>query len=462
MKALKTFLKKSFILLLVVALNHLNAVMPMIVDNPTQNIWQQAKDAIDKSRFVQQVNHWADQIKRYQDMIEKAQSTINQLNKVNDILLKTNQFMNGSILNIPNPMGLVENATQIAKNVKSNALALQESAKKYNLAEKFLLRNIASKCPELDMNKINPKTKEIFFSDKGKEKSAARQALENLANALGNTQITTTQDITTSLSGRVLADFICKTKERELLEIEKQEILAKAQTCLISKNFQCYGDSLYKSKQIDLKIFKEAQVRTFKLFSSLRNRGASLTQELSVKNPIYAKEGYCSKQNIDGKDYCFSNTLEIERLINTFEKDNSSYIERLEKATNQETKAKVYADFKQKFEMLNTQILLNIANNLNFMNQTLSLMASAYSDTYYKQQNIIMTSFLNPPESVKKKFLKINKETSQVFRANLNKFGLPTLQLPDVEKSFIMTQGGNIATEKFEQMKNNITQGWDE
>lgn len=74
----------------------------MIVDNPTQNVWQQAKDAIDKSRFVQQVNHWADQIKRYQDMIEKAQSTINQLNKVNDILLKTNQFMNGSILNIPN------------------------------------------------------------------------------------------------------------------------------------------------------------------------------------------------------------------------------------------------------------------------------------------------------------------------------------------------------------------------
>lgn len=93
-------------------------------------------------------------------------------------------------------------------------------------------------------------------------------------------------------------------------------------------------------------------------------------------------------------------------MINTFEKDNSSYIERLKGATNQETKAKIYADFKQKFEMLNTQILLNIANNLNFMNQTLSLMASAYSDTYYKQQNIIMPSFLNPPESVKKSFYK--------------------------------------------------------
>ncbi|EKE89869.1 hypothetical protein OUM_1176 [Helicobacter pylori R038b] len=461
MKALKTFLKKSLVLLLAVALNHLNAVA-MIVDNPTQNAWNGAKRAWDESKWAKHLATITERIKLAQDTLDRANQTLNSINKVNDVLNKTNQFLTGSILNIPNPIGLVENATQIAKNVKSNALALQESAKNYNLAEKFLLRNIASKCPELDMNKINPKTKEIFFSDKGKEKSAARQALENLANALGNTQITTTQDITTSLSGRVLADFICKTKERELLEIKKQQYLAQAQTCLISKNFQCYGDFLSQSKQIDLKIFKEAQARTFKLFSSLQNRGASFTQELSVKNPIYAKEGYCSKQNIDGKDYCFSNTLEIERLINTFEKDNSSYIERLKGATNQETKAKVYADFKQKFEMLNTQILLNIANNLNFMNQTLSLMASAYSDTYYKQQNIITPSFLNPPESVKKEFLEINKKTSQAFKANLNKFGLPTSQLPDVEKSFMMTQGGNIATEKFEQMKNNITQGWDE
>ncbi|EJB80664.1 hypothetical protein HPHPH4_0720 [Helicobacter pylori Hp H-4] len=461
MKALKTFLKKSLILLLVIALNHLNAVA-MVVDNPTQNAWNGAKRAWDESKWAKHLSTITERIKLAQDTLDRANQTLNSINKVNDVLNKTNQFMNGSILNIPNPMGLVENATQIAKNVKSNALTLQESAKNYNLAEKFLLRNIASKCPELDMSKINPKTKEIFFSDKGKEKSSARQALENLANALGNTQITTTQDITTSLSGRVLADFICKTKEQELLAIKKQQYLVQAQTCLISKNFQCYGDFLSQSKQIDLKIFKEAQARTFKLFSSLQNRGASFTQELSVKNPIYAKEGYCSKQNIDGKDYCLSNTLEIERLINTFEKDNSSYIERLKGATNQETKAKVYADFKQKFEMLNTQILLNIADNLNFMNQTLSLMASAYSDTYYKQQNVIMPSFLNPPESVKKEFLEINKKTSQAFRANLNKFGLPTSQLPDVEKSFMMTQGGNIATEKFQQMKNNITQGWDE
>ncbi|WRD46452.1 hypothetical protein E5K44_02270 [Helicobacter pylori] len=45
MKALKTFFKKSFILLLVVALNHLNAVVAMIVDNPTQNAWNGAKRA---------------------------------------------------------------------------------------------------------------------------------------------------------------------------------------------------------------------------------------------------------------------------------------------------------------------------------------------------------------------------------------------------------------------------------
>ncbi|GAA6859971.1 hypothetical protein VN0355_08920 [Helicobacter pylori] len=44
MEALKTFLKKSLILLLAIALNHLNAVA-MIVDNPTQNIWQKIRNA---------------------------------------------------------------------------------------------------------------------------------------------------------------------------------------------------------------------------------------------------------------------------------------------------------------------------------------------------------------------------------------------------------------------------------
>ncbi|GAA7940188.1 hypothetical protein KVE32_04815 [Helicobacter pylori] len=51
MKALKIFLKKSFILLLVVALNHLNAVA-MIVDNPTQNAWNGAKRAWDESKWA--------------------------------------------------------------------------------------------------------------------------------------------------------------------------------------------------------------------------------------------------------------------------------------------------------------------------------------------------------------------------------------------------------------------------
>lgn len=51
MKALKIFLKKSLILLLAVALNHLNAVA-MIVDNPTQNAWNGAKRAWDESKWA--------------------------------------------------------------------------------------------------------------------------------------------------------------------------------------------------------------------------------------------------------------------------------------------------------------------------------------------------------------------------------------------------------------------------
>ncbi|WQU89122.1 hypothetical protein KVD19_04965 [Helicobacter pylori] len=51
MKALKTFLKKSLILLLVIALNHLNAAA-MVVDNPTQNAWNGAKRAWDESKWA--------------------------------------------------------------------------------------------------------------------------------------------------------------------------------------------------------------------------------------------------------------------------------------------------------------------------------------------------------------------------------------------------------------------------
>ncbi len=97
MKALKTFLKKSLILLLVIALNHLNAVA-MVVDNPTQNAWNGAKRAWDESKWAKHLATITERIKLAQDTLDRANQTLNSINKVNDVLNKTNQFLTGSIL----------------------------------------------------------------------------------------------------------------------------------------------------------------------------------------------------------------------------------------------------------------------------------------------------------------------------------------------------------------------------
>ncbi|MGN8524428.1 hypothetical protein ACR9MV_07870, partial [Helicobacter pylori] len=76
MKALKIFLKKSFILLLVVALNHLNA-LATIVDNPTQNAWNSAKRAWDESKWAKHLATITERIKLAQDTLDRANQTLN-------------------------------------------------------------------------------------------------------------------------------------------------------------------------------------------------------------------------------------------------------------------------------------------------------------------------------------------------------------------------------------------------
>ncbi len=100
MKALKTFLKKSLILLLVIALNHLNAVA-MVVDNPTQNAWNGAKRAWDESKWAKHLATITERIKLAQDTLDRANQTLNSINKVNDVLNKTNQYSNRQYFKYP-------------------------------------------------------------------------------------------------------------------------------------------------------------------------------------------------------------------------------------------------------------------------------------------------------------------------------------------------------------------------
>ncbi|GAA7576060.1 hypothetical protein ckin37_08160 [Helicobacter pylori] len=52
-----------------------------------------------------------------------------------------------------------------------------------------------------------------FFTSKGKE-SANTKALKDFANAIGNTQISTANDLGAGLRGRALLEYICIQKRQ--------------------------------------------------------------------------------------------------------------------------------------------------------------------------------------------------------------------------------------------------------
>ncbi|RVZ95926.1 hypothetical protein [Helicobacter pylori] len=436
MKALKTFLKKSFILLLVVALNHLNAVA-MIVDNPTQNIWQQAKDAIDKSRFVQQVNHWADQIKKYQDMIEKAQSTINQLNKVNDILLKTNQFLTGSILSVPNPMQYVEKIQSFAKQVQANTERIKENAQNYDIRNQIAAKRISEKCPELNWDvsqDASPTEKNLhqFFTSKGKE-SANTKALKDFANAIGNTQISTANDLGAGLRGRALLEYICIQKGN-LEAAKKIQLLDSQMTlALLNNDYTAYEKLRAEKEELKRQIASNVYAKVKQLVVASQDRAFSqMDNELGVKtfgfNDENAKKGYCKKENRNAKSECIPNMLNVNRLKAQFDELNLDYSRDIA-GKKGEAAAKVFNDYKHRFQQLSVETALEIAQNLSFMNKTLGLMVQMQSYAFKQQmgyfEDIIPTDALKDNKEHQENLKQKQQEIEKVYRAKLDAYGFP-------------------------------------
>ncbi|WQR91498.1 hypothetical protein FFR87_04950 [Helicobacter pylori] len=129
---------------------------------------------------------------------------------------KANQFLTGSILSIPNPMQYVEKIQSFAKQVQANTERIKENAQNYDIRNQIAAKRISEKCPELNWDvsqDASPTEKNLhqFFTIKGKE-SANTKALKDFANAIGNTQISTANDLGAGLRGRALLEYICIQK----------------------------------------------------------------------------------------------------------------------------------------------------------------------------------------------------------------------------------------------------------
>ncbi|MCQ2899893.1 hypothetical protein JT062_05320 [Helicobacter pylori] len=436
MKALKTFLKKSLILLLVIALNHLNAVA-MIVDNPTQNAWNGAKRAWDESKWAKHLATITERIKLTQDTLDRANQTLNSINKVNDVLNKTNQFLTGSILSIPNPMQYVEKIQSFAKQVQANAERIKENAQNYDIRNQIAAKRISEKCPELNWDvsqDASPTEKNLhqFFTSKGKE-SANTKALKDFANAIGNTQISTANDLGAGLRGRALLEYICIQKGN-LEAAKKIQLLDSQMTlALLNNDYTAYEKLRAEKEELKRQIASNVYAKVKQLVVASQDRAFSqMDNELGVKtfgfNDENVKKGYCKKENRNGKSECIPNMLNVNRLKVQFDELNLDYSRDIA-GKKGEAVAKVFNDYKHRFQQLSVETALEIAQNLSFMNRTLGLMAQMQSCTFKQQmgyfEDIIPADALKDDKEHQENLKQKQQEIEKVYRAKLDAYGFP-------------------------------------
>ncbi|GAA7192521.1 hypothetical protein BD0068_14120 [Helicobacter pylori] len=437
MEALKTFFKKSFILLLAIALNHLNAVPAMIVDNPTQNAWNGAKRAWDESKWAKHLATITERIKLAQDTLDRSNQTLNSINKVNDVLNKTNQFLTGSILSVPNSMQYVEKIQSFAKQVQANAERIKENAQNYDIRNQIAAKRISEKCPELNWDvsqDASPTEKNLhqFFTSKGKE-SANTKALKDFANAIGNTQISTATDLGAGLRGRALLEYICIQKGN-LEAAKKIQLLDSQMTlALLNNDYTAYEKLRAEKEELKRQIASNVYAKVKQLAVASQDRAFSqMDNELGVKtfgfNNENVKKGYCKKENRNGKSECIPNMLNVNRLKVQFDELNLDYSRDIA-GKKGEAAAKVFNDYKHRFQQLSVETALEIAQNLSFMNKTLGLMAQMQSYVFKQQmgyfEDIIPTDALKDNKEHQENLKQKQQEIEKVYRAKLDAYGFP-------------------------------------
>ncbi|WQT15821.1 hypothetical protein E5A77_05030 [Helicobacter pylori] len=350
---------------------------------------------------------------------------------------KTNQFLTGSILSIPNPMQYVEKIQSFAKQVQANAERIKENAQNYDIRNQIAAKRISEKCPELNWDvsqDASPTEKNLhqFFTSKGKE-SANTKALKDFANAIGNTQISTANDLGAGLRGRALLEYICIQKGN-LEAAKKIQLLDSQMTlALLNNDYTAYEKLRAEKEELKRQIASNVYAKVKQLAVASQDRAFSqMDNELGVKtfgfNDENVKKGYCKKENRNGKSECIPNMLNVNRLKAQFDELNLDYSRDIA-GKKGEAAAKVFNDYKHRFQQLSVETALEIAQNLSFMNKTLGLMAQMQSYAFKQQmgyfEDIIPADTLKDDKEHQENLKQKQQEIEKVYRAKLDAYGFP-------------------------------------
>ncbi|WP_233707308.1 hypothetical protein [Helicobacter cetorum] len=134
---------------------------------------------------------------------------------------------------------------------------------------------------------------------------------------------------------------------------------------------------------------------------------------------------FCKKVVSDsGKTTCYPMKYITEQLNNELLNYKGELAKELQKAgTDKAKQAQVYANMKQKFEMLTIDYIKDIASNLTFLNETMSLISNMLAKDYQEQHGYVNN--VKPVAEQNVQMQKLNNQLSQAYQASLNQYGFP-------------------------------------
>ncbi|GAA8347225.1 hypothetical protein HpDR29_13090 [Helicobacter pylori] len=202
---------------------------------------------------------------------------------------------------------------------------------------------------------------------------------------------------------------------------------------ILNNDYTAYEKLRAEKEELKRQIASNVYAKVKQLVVASQDRAFSqMDNELGVKtfglNDENVKKGYCKKENRNGKSECIPNMLNVNRLKAQFDELNLDYSRDIA-GKKGEAAAKVFNDYKHRFQQLSVETALEIAQNLSFMNKTLGLMAQMQSYAFKQQmgyfEDIIPTDSLKDDKEHQENLKQKQQEIEKVYRAKLDAYGFP-------------------------------------
>ncbi|MDO7253057.1 hypothetical protein [Helicobacter cappadocius] len=432
------------IFLSTVSIVMLNAITPVQEVHDSQ---ANATAAITASRMADQITKASKMIEQYNQIITEAKATVAQLDQINQMMNGVNSFLNGSSIAIANPAEFIDDANDIIKRMGENAQRLQKTLKNYDIRDHLHWKRISTNCPWLSYDKIAPKQIKMLLSKIGIE-SEEIKAFKRLGDALSDDITSNTQAVAGTLSGRALALEFCAKASVIRHNIDMHDCKLKLDEYSLSGDLYSYAKTKEECNKKERDYRKDMMVFKSEQTNPLLNRSKQMMEALGVLDKSYNKKGtgkdnkgakiYCKEgSNDDEGEFCYPLFYDTKRLNDNFADIQKELVDKLTKAGSDKTaQANAYADVKQKSDTLMLSYIKDIANNLSFMNETMSLVGNLIARDYKHKYGD--EDYDESDEELDKKITEMNEEffnnTQEYksitdYKANLDKYGFPIVSL---------------------------------